>query len=133
MKFDIVCLGELVVDLIPSAPGAQTYQARAGGARLVRAVPEPGPDQILVRNIWMSVDPYMRGRMNDRKSYSPPFEVGKPLDGRAVGQVLKSNHPKLTEGSVVSNTQGWREYFVSMTRATTSATEGSASFSRLAA
>ena len=54
-------------------------------------VPEPGPGQVLVRNIWMSVDPYMRGRMNDRKSYSPPFEVGKPLDGRAVGQVLKSN------------------------------------------
>jgi hypothetical protein len=76
-------------------------------------VPEPGPGQILVRNIWMSVDPYMRGRMNDRKSYSPPFEVGKPLDGRAVGQVLKSNHPKLKEGAVVSNMQGWREYFVS--------------------
>src|SRR6202162_2096662 len=76
-------------------------------------VPEPGPGQILVRNIWMSVDPYMRGRMNDRKSYSPPFEVGKPLDGRAVGQVLKSNHSKLKEGAVASNMQGWREYFVS--------------------
>ena len=88
--------------------------AKAADFRLeTTPVPEPGPGQILVRNIWMSVDPYMRGRMNDRKSYSPPFEVGKPLDGRAVGQVLKSNHPKLKEGAVVSNMQGWREYFVS--------------------
>ena len=73
-----------------------TGMAKAADFRLeTTPVPEPGPGQVLVRNIWMSVDPYMRGRMNDRKSYAPPFEVGKPLDGRAVGQVLKSNHPKL--------------------------------------
>ena len=48
-------------------------------------VPEPGAGEALVRNLYMSVDPYMRGRMNDRKSYSPPFQIGRPLDGRAIG------------------------------------------------
>jgi NADPH-dependent curcumin reductase CurA len=48
-------------------------------------VPEPGPGQVLVRNLYMSVDPYMRGRMNDVKSYVPPFQLGAPLDGGAVG------------------------------------------------
>jgi len=45
------------------------------------AIPEPGPGQFLVRNVFMSVDPYMRGRMMDRKSYVPPFQVGQVLDG----------------------------------------------------
>jgi NADPH-dependent curcumin reductase CurA len=76
-------------------------------------VPEPGPGQVLVRNIWMSVDPYMRGRMSDRKSYAPSFEVGKVMDGRAIGQVLASRHPTLKEGAIVSSMLGWREYFVS--------------------
>jgi len=76
-------------------------------------VPEPAPGQVLVRNLWMSVDPYMRGRMSDRKSYAPPFEVGKTMDGRAIGRVVQSKHPSLKEGAVVSSMQGWREYFVS--------------------
>jgi hypothetical protein len=76
-------------------------------------VPEPGAGQVLVRNLWMSVDPYMRGRMSDRKSYAPPFEVGKPMEGRAIGQVVQSKHPTLKEGAFVSSMQGWREYFVS--------------------
>lgn len=76
-------------------------------------VPEPAPGQVLVRNLWMSVDPYMRGRMSDRKSYAPSFEVGQPMEGRAIGQVVKSNHARLKEGMVVSSMLGWREYFVS--------------------
>ena len=76
-------------------------------------VPEPGAGQVLVRNLWMSVDPYMRGRMSDRKSYAPSFEVGKPMEGRAIGQIVTSNHPRLREGAVVSSMLGWREYFVS--------------------
>ena len=76
-------------------------------------IPEPAPGQILVRNIYMSVDPYMRGRMRDRKSYAPPFQVGQPLDGRAIGQVVASNHPKLAAGDYVASMLGWREYFVS--------------------
>ena len=57
---------------------------------------EPLQDwQVLVRNLFMSVDPYMRGRMNDRKSYVPPFEIGKALEGGAVGEVIESRSDEL--------------------------------------
>lgn len=75
-------------------------------------VPAPGPGQVLVRNSYMTVDPYMRGRMMDRKSYVPPFQIGKPLEGGAVGQVVASNSPKLKVGDYVQSMLGWREWFV---------------------
>ncbi|HEX6519457.1 MAG TPA: NADP-dependent oxidoreductase [Streptosporangiaceae bacterium] len=65
--------------------------------------------QIRVRNQFMSVDPYMRGRMNDMKSYVPPFQVGQPLDGDAVGQVIESRSPDLAEGDLVMHRLGWRD------------------------
>src|SRR5882762_9463912 len=55
----------------------------------------------------------MWGRMSDRKSYAPSFELGKPMEGRAIGRVVKSKHPTLKVGAVVSSMLGWREYFVS--------------------
>ncbi len=74
---------------------------------------EPLKDgQVLVRNLFMSVDPYMRGRMNARKSYVPPFELGKPLDGGAVGDVIESRAREFKPGDVVASNFGWREYFV---------------------
>jgi NADPH-dependent curcumin reductase CurA len=74
---------------------------------------EPLKDrEVLVRNLFMSVDPYMRGRMNDRKSYVPPFELGKPLNGGAVGDVIESRAPEFKPGDVVTSNFGWREYFV---------------------
>jgi NADPH-dependent curcumin reductase CurA len=79
-------------------------------------VPEPGEGQVLVKNAFMSVDPYMRGRMNDRKSYAQPWQVGQPADGRAVGQVVKSRAPGLAEGDWVASMLGWREFFVSGTQ-----------------
>jgi len=73
---------------------------------------EPIQDQeVLVRNLYMSVDPYMRGRMNEGKSYVPPFELGKPLDGGAVGEVVESRAPQFKAGDVVTSRRGWREYF----------------------
>lgn len=72
----------------------------------------PGDGEILVRNLWMSVDPYMRGRMSDRKSYVPPFEIGKAMDGGAVGEVVTSNDPKFAPGDLVLSMMGWREGFV---------------------
>jgi NADPH-dependent curcumin reductase CurA len=77
-------------------------------------VPDPEPGQVLVRQIWMSVDPYMRGRMRvGGRSYSPPFEQNAVLDGAAVGQVLASRHPGFEVGSyVVGSSGGFREYFV---------------------
>ena len=74
---------------------------------------EPGPGEVLVRNVWMSVDPYMRGRMNDAKSYVAPFRVGEALEGGAIGRVVASRHPGFAEGDAVSSMLGWREHFVS--------------------
>lgn len=73
-------------------------------------IPEPGPGEMLVRNSYLSVDPYMRGRMRDVKSYLPPFEVGKVMDGGAVGQVVASNGGQLEEGAWVQHQAGWREH-----------------------
>jgi NADPH-dependent curcumin reductase CurA len=70
---------------------------------------EPADGQVLVRNAYVSVDPYMRGRMNDVKSYVPPFQVGEPLTGAAVGQVIASRNDRFPEGSWVSHGLGWRE------------------------
>lgn len=77
------------------------------------AVPEPGDGQILVRNTWMSVDPYMRGRMDDVPSpVLPPFELGAPLEGAAVGEVIASRSADVPVGATVSHFLGWREYAV---------------------
>ncbi|KLU11124.1 NADP-dependent oxidoreductase [Kocuria sp. SM24M-10] len=73
-------------------------------------LPAPGPGQVLVANRWMSVDPYMRGRMNDVKSYVPPFQVDQPLDGGAVGEVIASDAPELPAGATVLHGAGWREH-----------------------
>ena len=73
----------------------------------------PLPDQqVLVRNRFMSVDPYMRGRMNDGKSYVPPFELGKVLEGGAVGEVVESRAKEFKPGDTVTSKFGWREYFM---------------------
>jgi len=75
-------------------------------------VPAPDRGQIVVRNLFMSVDPYMRGRMNDVKSYVPPFQVGAALDGGAVGEVVGSTSDAVKVGDVVLHGLGWREYAV---------------------
>jgi NADPH-dependent curcumin reductase CurA len=71
----------------------------------------PGPGEVQVRNTWMTVDPYMRGRMNDMKSYVPPFQIGEALQGGAIGEVVVSNDPSLKVGDLVSSNNGWREAF----------------------
>jgi NADPH-dependent curcumin reductase CurA len=70
--------------------------------------PEPG--RVLVRNEWLSVDPYMRGRMNDVKSYVPPFQLGAPMEGGAVGTVVESADESVPVGATVLHMAGWREY-----------------------
>lgn len=81
------------------------------------SVDEPGPGQVLVRNDWISVDPYMRGRMNDVKSYVPPFQLGEPMDGGAVGTVVSSGSDDVPVGTSVSHMAGWREYALLPTKA----------------
>ncbi|NYH51490.1 MULTISPECIES: NADP-dependent oxidoreductase [Nocardiopsis] len=73
-------------------------------------VGDPGPGEVLVRNDWMSVDPYMRGRMNDVKSYVPPYQLGEPMDGGAVGVVTASGSDDVPVGTAVLHSAGWREY-----------------------
>jgi NADPH-dependent curcumin reductase CurA len=68
--------------------------------------------QVLVRNLFLSVDPYMRGRMNDGKSYVPSFELGKAMDGGAVGEVVESHTEAFKVGDIVTSNCGWREYFM---------------------
>jgi NADPH-dependent curcumin reductase CurA len=70
----------------------------------------PAPGQLLVRNLLMSVDPYMRGRMDDRKSYVPPFVVGEAMLGGAVGEVVESTVDGFQPGDTVLHGLGWREY-----------------------
>ncbi|MCQ4046474.1 NADP-dependent oxidoreductase [Streptantibioticus rubrisoli] len=75
-------------------------------------LPALAPGQVLVRNLYMSVDPYMRGRMNDVKSYVPPFQLDQPMEGGAVGVVIASEAEGLTVGDHVLHGLGWREYAV---------------------
>ncbi|MFI7639622.1 NADP-dependent oxidoreductase [Nonomuraea sp. NPDC049400] len=85
-------------------PGPENFE-------LVEAeMPQPGEGQILVRNTWMSVDPYMRGRMDDAESYIPPFQVGAALEGSAIGEVVASRAEAIPVGATVSHFLGWREY-----------------------
>ena len=74
------------------------------------AVPELQNDQVLVKTIYLSVDPYMRGRMSDRKSYIPPFELNEVISGGVVGQVVESRSGELAEGDFVIGNLGWQRY-----------------------
>lgn len=73
---------------------------------------EVADGEVLVRNRWMSVDPYMRGRMYDRPSYVPPFALGEALQGGALGEVVESRAEGFAPGDLVSSMFGWREAFV---------------------
>ncbi len=75
-------------------------------------LPALSAGQVLVRNTTLSVDPYMRGRMNDVKSYVPPFAIDAPLDGGAVGMVEESTSEEVPVGTVVQHMAGWREHAV---------------------
>jgi NADPH-dependent curcumin reductase CurA len=72
-------------------------------------LPPLGEGMVRVRNRWLSVDPYMRGRMNDVKSYVPSFQVGEPMDGGAIGEVVESNAEGFTPGELVQHMAGWRD------------------------
>lgn len=77
------------------------------------AVAEPADGEILIRNICMSVDPYMRGRMNDTKSYVPPFQIGEVLQAGVVGQVVASRNDDFAEGDYVNGMLGWENFSIS--------------------
>ncbi|HVM20719.1 MAG TPA: NADP-dependent oxidoreductase, partial [Egibacteraceae bacterium] len=72
------------------------------------ALPEPADGEVVVENHYLSVDPYMRGRMNEARSYAAPYEIGQPMYGGAVGRVVASRSPKVAQGSFVRHQAGWR-------------------------
>ena len=74
------------------------------------SIPTPGPGQFLVRVQYLSLDPYMRGRMEDRKSYAPPTKLGAVMPGESVATVVASNHPSYSEGDIVLAPTGWRTH-----------------------
>lgn len=77
------------------------------------AIAKPGDGEVLTRNIYLSMDPYMRGRMNDVKSYVPPFQIGEVLQGGVVGQVVESRFDGVAEGDYVMGMLGWENFSIS--------------------
>src|SRR3989442_2023837 len=75
-------------------------------------IPKPAEGEVLVRNLWLSLDPYMRGRMSDAKSYVKGVEIGELMVGQTVGEVLESRHPQLKVGDSVLSQPGWQLYGV---------------------
>ena len=80
-------------------------------------LPQLGEGMIHVRNLWASVDPYMRGRMNDVKSYVPAFQLGAPMEGGAIGEVVESRAEGFAPGDLVLHMAGWRDEAVLSSRA----------------
>lgn len=98
---------EILLNSRPNgAPTLDTFRS------VRRSLPAPSDGQLLVRTLWMSVDPYMRGRMRDQPSYIAPFQVGEPLEGAAVGVVEESRAENFAKGDVVSHFSGWRDHAV---------------------
>jgi NADPH-dependent curcumin reductase CurA len=76
-------------------------------------IPEPSEGEVLLRILYLSLDPYMRGRMNAAKSYAKPAEIGQPMVGGTVGEIVNSRHPNFSVGDVVLSYGGWQEYAIS--------------------
>jgi NADPH-dependent curcumin reductase CurA len=89
------------------APGAEHFEVVAG------PVPTPGAGEVLTRTLWLSIDPYMRGRLSDRASYATPVALGAVMQGESVGEVLESNDPRFVPGNLVLGSRGWQTHSVS--------------------
>jgi NADPH-dependent curcumin reductase len=89
------------------APGLDNFEFAQ------RPVPEPGDGEVLIRNQYLSLDPYMRGRMSAAKSYAKPVEVGDPMVGGTVGEIVASRNAKFVAGDTVLGYGGWQDYAIS--------------------
>src|SRR3979411_1290221 len=77
------------------------------------AIPVPGEGQVLLRTIWLSLDPYMRGRMSDGPSYATPVPIGGVMEGGTVSEVVASNNPAFAKGDIVLSRAGWQTHALS--------------------
>jgi NADPH-dependent curcumin reductase len=75
-----------------------------------RTMPRPSPGEVLTRTLWLSIDPYMRGRMSDDASYAAPVQIGEPMTGETVGEVLASEDPAFQRGQIVLGARGWQTH-----------------------
>lgn len=73
-------------------------------------IPQPGPGQMLLHTLWLSLDPYMRGRMSDAPSYAKPVGIGEVMEGGTVSEVVASNAPRFAKGDVVVGRTGWQTH-----------------------
>jgi hypothetical protein len=89
------------------APGLDNFEL------VERPIPEPGEGEVLMRTHYLSLDPYMRGRMSAAKSYAKPAAVGEPMVGGTVGEIVASRNPKFSVGDVVLGFGGWQDYALS--------------------
>ena len=89
------------------APGLGNFEL------VERPLPEPGDGEVLMRTRYLSLDPYMRGRMSAAKSYAKPVEVGEPMVGGTVGEILMSRNAKFAVGDIVTGFGGWQDYALS--------------------
>src|ERR1700730_7479474 len=77
------------------------------------ALPVPGAGEVLLRTIWLSLDPYMRGRMSDGPSYATPVPIGGVMEGGTVNEVIASNNPDFAKGDIVLSRAGWQTHALS--------------------
>jgi len=87
-------------------------------------IPEPGPGEVLTRTIWLSIDPYMRGRVSGRKSYATPVQIGEMMTGETAGEVIASNAPDFAPGDLVVGSRGWQTHAISKATSLTKVPKG---------
>ncbi|MBN9560577.1 MAG: NADP-dependent oxidoreductase [Alphaproteobacteria bacterium] len=88
------------------SPRIEDFEARE------EPIPEPKPGEVVTRTIWLSIDPYMRGRLSDRKSYAAPVQIGEVMTGESIGEVIASADPGFAVGDVVVGSRGWQTHSV---------------------
>ena len=76
-------------------------------------LPKPGPGEVLLRTVWLSLDPYMRGRMSDAPSYAPPVQIGQAMVAGTICEIAASNNPDFAIGDLVTSYAGWQTHAVS--------------------
>jgi NADPH-dependent curcumin reductase len=92
-------------------------------------IPEPGPGEVVTHTLWLSIDPYMRGRLSEAKSYAKPVQIGEVMTGETVGRVTASRDPQFKPGDIVVGPRGWQTHIVSPVAALTKLPTGEAPLS----
>lgn len=87
-------------------PSADDFELRE------EAIPQPGPGEVLTRTIWLSIDPYMRGRLREQQTYAVAIQIGETMTGETVGEVLASAHPDFVPGDIAVGARGWASHLL---------------------